>query len=96
MLGINRGSLGLAGWTAVLRVGSSCCDTRSPRPKLIRLAHYCSILTGGQLPSTLVGESLVVEEPKRKPDLWWIESVVLLAVSVLGLVYPLWTNSNSH
>ena len=72
------------------------CETKSPRPKLIRLAHYCCILTGGQLPSTLVGESLVVEEPKRKPDLWWIGSVVLLAVSVLGLVYPLWTNSNSH
>ena len=35
-------------------------------------------------------------EAKQKPDLWWIGSLVLLAVSVLGLGYTFWINSKSH
>lgn len=32
-------------------------------------------------------------EAKQKPDIWWIGSLVLLAVSIIGFVYAFWTNS---
>ncbi len=58
--------------------------------------HYCRVLTAPRFPITVARGVFALGEAKRKLDVWWIGSLVLVAISVLGLVYTFCTNSKSH